>query len=199
MSGESVVHATISPCLHMLSDIRASVVLPVRCTYKCGVICPMYIQVWCYLSGICTSAALSVQCTYKCGVGCQMRIQVWCWLLDAHTSAMLPVGHTYKCSVTCQLYVVHTSVALPVRHAGMGIVCKNINFRCSETDFLRREKTFHREKKLGVQKTKTTTATKTTTGSADFSSTHVAVPHILTAYIAGPNFWFRCDGSVHLS
>ena len=146
MLGENVVHATISPCLRMLSDIHASVVLPVRCTYKCGVICPVYIQVW-----------WAVRCTYKCDVTCWTYI--WTYI-----------------QMQCYLLVVccTTSVALPVRHTGMGIVCKNINFHCSETDFLRREKTFHREKKLGVQKTKSNKSKKTR-GSADFSSTHVAV------------------------
>ena len=145
MLGENVVHATISSCLRMLSDIRASVVLPVRCTYKCGVICPMYVQVWCCLSDVHTSAALSVQCTYKCGVGCQMHIQVRCYLLDIHTNVVLPVSLMLYIQVWRYLSGTKT---------GMGIVCKNINFHCSETDFLRREKTFHGEKKLGCKKQK---------------------------------------------
>ena len=126
--------------------------LPVGHTYKCSVTCQLYV--------VHANVVLPVRRTYKCSVICLMYIQVWCYLSDAHTSAMLPVGRTYKCSVTCQLYVVHTCVVLPVRHTGMGIVCKNANFCFSETDFLRREKIVRREKKLGVQKTKTTAKNK---------------------------------------
>ena len=124
--------------------------LPVGHTYKCSVTCQLYV--------VHANVVLPVRRTYKCGVICLMYIQVRCYLLDVHTNVVLPVS--------CMLYI---HVVLPVRHTGMGIVCKNANFCFSETDFLRREKIVRREKKLGVQKT------KTTTGSADFSSTHVAV------------------------